>query len=29
VTIGLNTGIVKSIDKSGTYVGQNTRLIWK
>jgi len=27
VTIGLNTGIVKSIDKSGTYVGQNTRLI--
>lgn len=27
VTIGLNTGIVKSIDKSGTYVGQNNRLI--
>jgi predicted acyltransferase (DUF342 family) len=27
VSIGLNTGIVKSIDKSGTYVGQNTRLI--
>lgn len=27
VTIGLNTGIVKSIDKSGTYVGQTTRLI--
>jgi acetyltransferase EpsM len=27
VTIGLNTGIVKSIDRSGTYVGQNTRLI--
>ena len=27
VTIGLSTGIVKSIDKSGTYVGQNTRLI--
>jgi sugar O-acyltransferase (sialic acid O-acetyltransferase NeuD family) len=27
VTIGLNTGIVKTIDKSGTYVGQNTRLI--
>ena len=29
VTIGLNTGIVKSIDKSGIYVGQNNRLIWK
>ena len=29
VTIGLNTGIVKSINKSGTYVGQNTKLIWK
>jgi UDP-3-O-[3-hydroxymyristoyl] glucosamine N-acyltransferase len=27
VLIGLNTGIVKSINKSGTYVGQNTRLI--
>jgi sugar O-acyltransferase (sialic acid O-acetyltransferase NeuD family) len=27
VTIGLNTGIIKSIDKSGTYVGQTTRLI--
>ena len=27
VTIGLNTGIVKSINKSGTYVGQNTKLI--
>jgi sugar O-acyltransferase (sialic acid O-acetyltransferase NeuD family) len=27
VTIGLNTGIVKSIDKSGTYVGQQTRQI--
>ena len=27
VTIGLNTGIVKPINKSGIYVGQNTRLI--
>jgi sugar O-acyltransferase (sialic acid O-acetyltransferase NeuD family) len=27
VTIGLNTGIVKSVDKSGIYVGQNNRLI--
>lgn len=27
VTIGLNTGIVKSINKKGTYVGQNTRIL--
>jgi UDP-3-O-[3-hydroxymyristoyl] glucosamine N-acyltransferase len=25
VTIGLNTGIVKDISLSGTYIGQNTR----
>jgi UDP-3-O-[3-hydroxymyristoyl] glucosamine N-acyltransferase len=25
VTIGLNTGIVKDINISGTYIGQNTR----
>ena len=27
VTIGLNTGIVKSINKKGTYVGQNVRIL--
>jgi UDP-3-O-[3-hydroxymyristoyl] glucosamine N-acyltransferase len=27
VVIGLNTGIVKSIEESGTYIGQNIRKI--
>jgi len=27
IKIGLNTGIVKSINKKGTYVGQNTRIL--